>query len=584
MAKRSRKVIHPKNLKQAKQQIKELREALQEQRELSQQQQEIIEHLQREVAMFKRSLFGSRRERFTGALNDNDRQQFLFETVDIEPVSEASSEPDGSDNSGESDKDHQSDPDNDDPDPAPETPSSQAASKQTPRGRRIRVIPECARREKVVEPLPPGCVSEEDRAHGRCFEKKVGERITLQTEVVVIEQYVEVLAIDNDDQTATTVVEAKPPPRIITSFASDSLLATLAVHRYSDHLPYYRLEEVFHRSQLNIHRSTQTRWMGRLAEKLRPLTDLMRRRVLQCRVIQADETPVAKLEPALGATSKSYLWAVLGTSPHPYVTFSYTDNRSAAGPDEFFREFSGTLVADAYICYERLTKTTLGRINLASCLVHARRKFESIHDLGPTERTKTAMSFFQRLFDMEDQWLPRTSDERRTQRQLFARPLMDEFKQWLDVQNAKLRPKHPLRPAVNYMLNRWSHFTCFLTDGQVPTHNNASEQAVKLPVVGKKAWLFFGNSRGGETAAIFFTLIATCRKLHINPIAYLTDVFGRLPAMDVSNVAALETLLPDRWLQQNGHAVVPQRHSEAEQRAARKRKERLRRRRCVAAS
>ena len=88
-----------------------------------------------------------------------------------------------------------------------------------------------------------------------------------------------------------------------------------------------------------------------------------------------------------------------------------------------------------------------------------------------------------------------------------------------------------LAECHDYMTSRWECFERFLTSGAIPFDNNASEQAVKNPVMGKKAWLFFGSPAGGAAAAVMYTLTATCRRLRIDPYAYLRDVFERLPQL-----------------------------------------------------
>ncbi|HRX80309.1 MAG TPA: IS66 family transposase [Pirellulaceae bacterium] len=246
------------------------------------------------------------------------------------------------------------------------------------------------------------------------------------------------------------------------------------------------------RSGLVLDRSTVCRWMMRLAGELTPLTDLMRSLALQSPVVQADETPIKMLAPGTGHTSTTYLWAILGDKQHPYTTFSFTESRARAGPAEFFADFVGTLVSDAYIGYEFLHPHSQGRILLAGCHAHARRKFEELHSLGPTERTATAMGYFQRLFDIEDELRDVSDKLRHQQRQLRSRPLLMDFKRWMDEQLETLRPKHDLRGAIHYMTSRWECFERFLTSGAIPFDNNASAQAVKTsaPQWGRKVRLF----------------------------------------------------------------------------------------------
>jgi hypothetical protein len=140
-------------------------------------------------------------------------------------------------------------------------------------------------------------------------------------------------------------------------------------------------------------------------------------------------------------------------------------------------------------------------------------------------------------------------------------------------------PKSKLAAAINYMLNRWESFTRFLESGAVPMDNNAAERALKYPILGRKAWLFFGNQTAGETAAKLFTLTKTCNRLRIDPFAYLQDVYARLPT---TSAEELPLLLPDRWIEDHPQHLIQQRVQEALDRAQRARERRAERRRAAA--
>ncbi len=528
-------------------------------------QQTTLQSMQRDLALMKRALFGQRRERF-----EDPRQGMLFASAVVgQPESDDAS---NQDDQLDFDTSHEDEGNEDEG----QTPASRG-------GRRRRVIPDSLPRIQRIHELDEAEIPEHLQGdQGRRFLKKVGEYVEWEPpRLTVVEEFVETLAVDNVDATETTMLSAPRPPRIINCFAGPSLLAGLAVNHFADHLPYYRLEEILGRSKLVIDRSTQCRWMMRLAKELTPLTDLMRSLALESPVAQADETPVKMLAPGQGKTSTTYLWAVLGDRQRPYTTFSFTESRSRAGPAEFFADFEGILVSDAYIGYEFLHPYTHGRIQIAGCYVHARRKFEELHDLGPTERTATAMGYFQRLFDIEDELRQLSDEKRHEQRQLRSRPLLQEFKRWLDDQLETLRPKHDLRGAINYMTTRWECFARFLESGAIPLDNNASEQAVKNPVMGKKAWLFFGSPAGGRAAAVFYTLTATCRRLKIDPFAYLKDVFERLPHCDPEDPASLTPLLPDHWLVDHPECQLQMRTTESKAKSARRHTRRTQRRKTL---
>ena len=105
------------------------------------------------------------------------------------------------------------------------------------------------------------------------------------------QEYVEVLAADNQDATETEMVTAPRPPRVLDCYAGSSLLASLVVDRFADYLPYYRLEERLQRIDVKIPRSTLARWMICLANNLTPLMEIMRHKVLESSVVCVDETP-----------------------------------------------------------------------------------------------------------------------------------------------------------------------------------------------------------------------------------------------------------------------------------------------------
>jgi hypothetical protein len=97
---------------------------------------------------------------------------------------------------------------------------------------------------------------------------------------------------------------------------------------------------------------------------------------------------------------------------------------------------------------------------------------------------------------------------------------------------------------MDYMLKRWAAFTRFLDDGRICLTNNAAERALRGIALGRKAWLFAGSDRGGERAALMYTLIQTARLNDIDPQAWLSDVLARI---NEHKITELDALLPWRW-------------------------------------
>ena len=501
-------------------------------------QQQTIENLAADNALLKRSLFGNRRERFT----DDPAQTLLFDAT---------------------------------PEPDEEDEQPKNKKKRTSKGRQPRVFPEFLPREEQKHYLNPEDIPEEmrDNPNVRRFFKKVGETLEMTPmQLKVVEQFQEVIALDRPDET-TTMVAANRPAALIQSFAGPSLWAYLTVSRFADHLPYYRLEDILGRSGFRIDRSTQWRWMRGLGQGVTPLVDLMWERARQSAVLGMDETPVMELGGP-GRTLKGYLWTGVGDADHPYDCFFYTSDRRSIRAETMLAGFQGYLTADAYVAYERIGKLWPG-VFKTSCWVHGRRKFEACHHLGATRQTCAALSYFRRLFDIEDRYRTSSDEVRLAARLAQSQPLVAGFHEWLQAERLRQFPKSKLAGAINYMLNRWESFTRFLESGAVPMDNNAAERALKYPILGRKAWLFFGNQTAGETAAKLFTLTKTCNRHRIDPFAYLQDVYARLPTTSPDE---LPSLLPDRWIAEHPQHLIQQRVQEAIDRAQRAREERAERR------
>ena len=520
------------------------------QQEQLESQRQLIESLASEVKLLKRALFGNRRERF-----DDPNQGTLFDGQWVGPSPEED---------------------------VPEEEADASTAPSTKRKQRGKLVfPESLPRKEQVHRLQEEDIPEHlrDRDDVRRFRKKVREYVELvPPSAYVVEEYVEMLAADNADATETEMISATRPPRILDCYAGPSLLAGLATERFADYLPYYRVEERLQRLELTIPRSTIARWMMKLSEQLLPLVELMRQAVFASDVVCMDETPVKLLQPGLGEAATAYLWTAVGDEAHPYNVFYFTEDRSRAGPEAILQDYQGVLVSDAYVCYESLQSEWAERMQWACCHAHARRKFEELDYLGSTPATTKALAYYRQLFDLEDEFRALTDEQRLAMREQHSVPVWLSFKQWLKEHEQALRPKHPLRGPIQYITKRVESFERFLKSGAIPLENNAAERSIKLSVIAKKNHLFFASPGGGTAATVFYSLTATCRRLHIDPTAYLRDVFERLPQMSGGQVSSL---LPDRWLAEHPQHRVIVRAEETTSRAARKRSTRAKRRKAL---
>ena len=111
-------------------------------------------------------------------------------------------------------------------------------------------------------------------------------------------------------------------------------------------------------------------------------------------------------------------------------------------------------------------------------------------------------------------------------------------------ERARLSRHADVAKAMDYMLKRWTAFTRFLDDGRICLTNNAAERALRGIALGRKAWLFAGSDRGGDRAALMYTLIQTARLNDVDPQTWLADVLGRI---NDHSAHRLDELLPWNW-------------------------------------
>jgi hypothetical protein len=346
--------------------------------------------------------------------------------------------------------------------------------KRTSQGRQVRFFPDFLPRLEQKHYLNPEDIPAElrDNPGARRFFKKVGETLELiPMQLQVIEQFQEVIALDGPTRRRGSQRETTGSVDPVVRRAEPlGLPDRQPIRRSSALLPpggHPGAERLPHRPQ---HPVSLDAWFG-LRRDAAGGADVGRAPLSE--VLGMDETPVMELGPRTDA--KGY-WAGVGDANHPYDCFFYTSDRRSIRAESLLAGFQGYLTADAYIAYERIGELWPG-VFKASCWAHGRRKFEACHHLGATAQTRTALSYFQKLFDLEDQHRRSSDEARLAARREKSRPIVEEFHEWLLAQRLRQLPKSKLAGAINYMLNRWESFTRFLESGAVPMDNNAAERA-----------------------------------------------------------------------------------------------------------
>lgn len=187
-----------------------------------------------------------------------------------------------------------------------------------------------------------------------------------------------------------------------------------------------------------------------------------------------------------------------------------------------------------------------GEIVLAQCWSHVRRPIHDIYAGAHAPVAEEALRWIRQLYAIEDEIRGCDAKARRAVRQAETKPLLDDFYAWLDARLAELPPKDDLAKTFKRIQANWRAFTLFLDDGRVEVDTNRLETLIKNVAVGRKAFLFAGNSGGGHTWAMVTSIVQTCRLNSIDPQAYLADVLQRIVSGE-AKINRIRELLPWHW-------------------------------------
>jgi transposase len=310
----------------------------------------------------------------------------------------------------------------------------------------------------------------------------------------------------------------------------------VAVNKYEYHAPLERQARQMRREGLEIQNQTLWDQINAIARINEPLLDRFLRHLVDDEpVLGADETrwPIlAKRGCNKGGGKNWYVW-VIG-SPRA-VLYRIASSRGKAVAEELLDGFEGFLVTDGYGVYISLAKDRPGIVSVF-CWAHVRRLFVKAAKFYP--EAKAYIELINQMFDLNDQAGhgedPETLEKRKTIRRTKIRPLVGKlFKMALAC---KALDTSALGKAVNYMLNLRKGLVRFLNDPRIPLHNNASEQALRDPVLGRKNHYGSKSQRGTEVAALMYTVMENASRNDLKPHDYLlystaTHLLGGTPLL-----------------------------------------------------
>lgn len=316
-------------------------------------------------------------------------------------------------------------------------------------------------------------------------------------------------------------VTAPGPVRLRGSGFSLLFAVTVCVDKWGMHLPHVRQSGKMATLGCPIPNAQLWQQAELLARTLEPTYDALGDYVADSELIHADETPWRMLKKG---SKKWWAWTF---SNYDSVYICIDPSRGHQVPLKVLEGSKGLLVVDAHGAYKKLVQLHPD-LKLALCWSHTRRKFIEAEAAYP--QATVAIDLMRKLFAIEaktpdfrfiddDAQRAKVLAKIRTTRNRESRPLVVKLETWMREQACL--PKSKLGIAIRYALSNWPGLSVFLDDPRAPMTNNQAERTIRPAVVGRKNHYGSKSRRGTEVAALFYSLIGTCRMLNIDSSTYL---------------------------------------------------------------
>ena len=469
-------------------------------------QQLTIETLQLEILQLKKLVFGSRHEKFIATADQNAPTLF-----DVPAIAEVIT-------TGTTKVSY-------------EKTTSHLQSNH--KGRNS--FPEALRREEKI--LNPDGI---DLATA----KKISEDVTETLAYKPCELFVmKVVRPKLLDISTNRIFQAPAPGRSFErSNVDPSLVAQVIVEKYVDHLPLFRQLKRYLRLGVTINDSTIGDWLTTASKLLLPLYDAHALLVLSGGYLHADETIIKVLDSdKKGATHQGYYW-VYQCHQQKLVLFDYRTGRGREGPQSILKNYQGYLQTDGYQVYDDFANQS--GIILAGCMAHGRRKFSEA--LSNNNKAGYVLAEIQKLYAIERYLTDNaiTGEDKLQYRTENAIPLLKQLGTWMQNAYTEVLPGSAFGKALFYSITRWQKLSLYATTSLLNIDNNAVENSIRPVVIGRKNYLFAGSHAAAQRAAMFYSLLATCKNYQVNPYDWLHDVLSRIAEHPINRI---KELLPQNW-------------------------------------
>jgi len=327
----------------------------------------------------------------------------------------------------------------------------------------------------------------------------------------------------------------------------ESVGSMVALLRYGNGLPFFRLQQLQRSMGVPLPASVQWQLAQQKAQSLKPIYEALLRHAAQGELMRVDDTTMTILERDGRSTASpecptpqgqkkdssekkaTHTTAIVSSGQDRQVVLYTTGARQAGqNMDRLLSQRDAQRPAPIQMCDAlpgNLPKQF--HIILANCLAHARRKFLELTEPFPQE-VQLVLYAFQYIYANEEEATRATlTPQQRLQfHQLRSAFVVEGLFDWMRAQisSTMVEPNSQLGQAFAYMFKHREPLTLFLRVPNAPLDNNVCERVLKRAILHRKNSLFYKTSAGAEVGDLLMSVISTCTMNGVNPLLYLTDV------------------------------------------------------------
>lgn len=323
------------------------------------------------------------------------------------------------------------------------------------------------------------------------------------------------------------------PARTSALGASPSLVASVVISKFDDHLPLYRQEEMFHREGFFLSRQKLASWVITYYEELLPFADYLKKRVYQSAFISKDETGVSVLNvkgPSGKVSKNGFMYITIGETYNPQtrttqslVLLDYIQGRSREVLFEDITKYGYT----SYLMTDGL-KGYLSYDKHCVCWVHAVRQLKKILKLNKhNTHALQIVKEVAKLYDIDTQYRKNlycgelSVDQFLAARSTDSHQVIDTVYALAEDIRRQYSPKGAMGKALDYLDTYTSYMRSYLNVVEATPSNNSCELIAKSFALGRKNWMFCQSVDGADASAFFYSMIETAKHQGLNPLDYV---------------------------------------------------------------